>query len=454
MQQEQLIPNPCVLFSCISGKDPIGNNRDGPFIHILRNYQPEFVEIFLSSEMKGNDKEGQIKEACRRIVFKPELDFQDFGVDTHMEPNKFEAFDDIFKKAIIALHEKYPNHILLINLSSGTPQMQASLYLLCAILPFPVCAIQVNTPLKSANPEKTPLLDFDLWEKEETAAKYENRCSEVKLEKVNYAITRSNVHELILQYDYSGALKVANETLDPKVPKLLKLAERRISQNIKDSDLHGLCATEYFEILPNSSAAGANAIYFTVYEYILWMDILLKREEYSNFARAISPVLTDLFSLCCKKAYNIDPNDFCLLNGGNIRYIKKSKISSSTLINNEEKTALKQAFPSKGDDPDIDFKSSSILKIINTLKEKRPSQDNDWVSKADSLRKFEKEVRNLAAHELSTIDAEKIKVAAKMEPQSVMENMKALFAFCSPSKGNLNWDGYKRLNDSIDQLLN
>jgi len=454
MQQEQPTPNPCVLFSCISGKDPIGNNRDGPFIHILRNYRPEFVKIFLSSEMKGNNKEDKIKEACHRISFKPELNFQDLGVDTRLEPNKFESLDDIFKKAIIALHEKYPNHTLLINLSSGTPQMQASLYLLCAILPFPVCAIQVNNPLKSANPEKSPLLDFDLWEKEEAAAKHENRCSEVKLEKVNYAITKSNVHELILQYDYSGALKVANETLDPKVPKLLKLAEHRISQNVKDSDLHGLCATEYFEILPDSSAAGANAIYFTVYEYILWMDILLKREEYSNFARAISPVLTDLFSLCCKQAYNIDPNDFCLLNEDNIRCIKKSKISSSMLINDEEKAALKQAFPSKKNDPDISFKSSSILKIINVLKEKKPSQANDWVLKANLLRNFERNVRNLAAHELSTIDAEKIKVAAKMEPQSVMENMKALFVFCYPIKSTLNWDGYKRLNDSINQLLN
>lgn len=449
MQQEQPTPKPCVLFSCISGKDPIGNNRDGPFIHILRNYRPEFVEIFLSSEMKGNNKEDKIKEACYRIGFTPELNFQDLGVDTHMEPNKFEALDDIFKKAIIALHEKHQNHNLLINLSSGTPQMQASLYLLCAILPFPVCAIQVNNPLKSANPEKSPLLDFDLWEKQEAAAKYENRCSEVKLEKVNYAITKSNVHELILQYNYSGALKVANETLDPKVPQLLKLAEHRISQNVKSSDLYGLCATEYFEILPNSRVAGANAIYFTVYEYILWMDILLKREEYSNFARAISPVLTDLFSLCCKQAYNIDPNDFCERNEQNIRQIEKQKIRSSILINDEEKTLLIRTLSSN-----FSFNGDKVLKIINVLKEKRPSQANDWVSKANSLRNFESAVRNLAAHELSTIDAEKIKVAAKMEPQSVMENMKALFAFCYPSKGNLNWDGYKRLNDSIDQLLN
>ena len=450
MQQEQPIPNPCVLFSCISGKDPIGNNRDGPFIHILRNYRPEFVKIFLSFEMKGNNKEDQIKEACHRIGFKPELHFQDLGVDTHLEPNKFEALDDIFKKAITSLHEKYPNHTLLINLSSGTPQMQASLYLLCAVLPFPVCAIQVNNPLKSANPPKAPLLDFDLWEKEEAAAKYENRCSEVKLEKVNYAITKSNVHELILQYDYSGALKVANETLDPKVPKLLKLAEHRISQNVKDSDLHGLCATEYFEILPNSSAACANAIYFTVYEYILWMDILLKREEYSNFARAISPVLTDLFSLCCKQAYNIDPKDFCERNQKNIRKIKKPKIDSSILINDGEKSKIEQFISSRKDNS---FSGSNVLEIAKILQKSRRSQPDDWLAKADSLREFECVVRNLAAHELSTIDAEKIKVAAKIAPKDVMENLKSLFAFCYPSKCNLNWDGYKKLNDGIDQLL-
>lgn len=449
MQQEQPAPTPCVLFSCISGKDPIGNNRDGPFIHILRNYRPEFVKIFLSSEMKGNNKEGQIKEACRRIGFKPELDFQDFGIDTHLEPNKFEAFDDIFKKAIIALHEKHPTHTLLINLSSGTPQMQASLYLLCAILPFPVCAIQVNNPLKSANPEKSPLLDFDLWEKEEAAAKYENRCSEVKLEKVNYAITKSNVHELILQYNYSGALKVANEILDPKVPQLLKLAEHRISQNVKDSDLHGLCATEYFEILPNSSASGANAIYFTVYEYILWMDILLKREEYSNFARAISPVLTDLFSLCCKQAYNIDPNDFCSKNNG-VRKIKRSIINSSNI---EDKESIIQKLFPEPKNKELSFSGYHVFQILECLKISHEDSAY-WFEAANNLREFEKKVRNLAAHELSTIDAEKIKVAAKMEPQSVMENMKALFAFCYTSKNNLNWDGYKKLNDSIDQLLN
>ena len=40
-----------VLFSCVGTSDPIRGEHDGPMLHIVRNYRPEAVWLFLTPEM-------------------------------------------------------------------------------------------------------------------------------------------------------------------------------------------------------------------------------------------------------------------------------------------------------------------------------------------------------------------------------------------------------------------
>ena len=42
-----------ILFSCIGTSDPLRGEHDGPMLHILRQYRPESVWLFLTSEIQS-----------------------------------------------------------------------------------------------------------------------------------------------------------------------------------------------------------------------------------------------------------------------------------------------------------------------------------------------------------------------------------------------------------------
>lgn len=147
---------PCVLFSPIGNSDPCrqqkdGTMRDGAMLHIIRYYHPEVVALFMTGEMmkyhRGDDR---YRKAIRSAL--PDFKDENIRIIDHSEivdANKFELFDQHFRKELENLHWRYPNHELLVNVTSGTPQMEASLYVLAVTLPFPVTLVQVNSPSKS-----------------------------------------------------------------------------------------------------------------------------------------------------------------------------------------------------------------------------------------------------------------------------------------------------------------
>ena len=134
------------------------------------------------------------------------------------------------------MHSENPECEVLVNISSGTPQMEASLYLLKAILPFPVRAIQVTSPAKrsneSAHMDTAGSLDPDalyaaLQDNDPTA---ENRCVEVGGENAQAALLRKNILALINSYDYTAALTLAEsapELFDGGFLAALRAAKQR-----------------------------------------------------------------------------------------------------------------------------------------------------------------------------------------------------------------------------------
>lgn len=46
------------------------------------------------------------------------------------------------------------------------------------------------------------------------------------------------------------------------------------------------------------------------YEYIQNLELLLKRKDYNNFSRAVSPVLTDLLEITFKEVYGKEPENW------------------------------------------------------------------------------------------------------------------------------------------------
>jgi hypothetical protein len=57
-------------------------------------------------------------------------------------PQDFEIFYDIYSKELAQIRVENPECDLLLNLSSGTPQMKSALYLICALSREAVTGIQ------------------------------------------------------------------------------------------------------------------------------------------------------------------------------------------------------------------------------------------------------------------------------------------------------------------------
>ena len=67
----------------------------------------------------------------------------------------FDAFNHEFEGYFKDIKEKHSDAELLVNISSGTPQMLITLALLSQDISFNIKAIQVSSPAKASNTSKT-----------------------------------------------------------------------------------------------------------------------------------------------------------------------------------------------------------------------------------------------------------------------------------------------------------
>lgn len=207
-------------------------------LHICRKYKPDAVMLFLSSEMAEHQKKDGRYTKSIEMLEKNE----DFTTEIILEERSclkdVQDFEACFKKLrplLEKFHEQYLDHEMLVNISSGTPAMKGTLYMLAAFLPFKVTLVQTSSPLKSQNPRGGIIEYYDIrteWENnlDNNAKMHEDRSKEVEAPNIAFEIQKKNILSLIDSYEYSAALKLAREfnpPLENGVLELLNEAQRR-----------------------------------------------------------------------------------------------------------------------------------------------------------------------------------------------------------------------------------
>ena len=116
-----------LLFTCMGTSDPVRGYHDGPMLHIIRHYRPEVICVFLSGEAAALDGCGARLDTVLSHIqnnwggYAPELRV----VRTQIEdPSDMDAVGAPITEAVAALTEEFPDGEVLLNLSSGTPQMK------------------------------------------------------------------------------------------------------------------------------------------------------------------------------------------------------------------------------------------------------------------------------------------------------------------------------------------
>ena len=437
-----------ILFSPIGGTDPISVNnlKDGPLLHICRYYKPDKVIMYMSAEiLQTHQKDNryvyyleQLSEFIQcpieyEIIERPEL----------REVQVFDFFYNDFRDILMGVYRNMEHDDqLLLNVSSGTPAMQSALLSINTIGEFPFRAIQVLSPAKAMNQIKhSDSEHFNaLWELNKDNQETENRCREVQCPSMLRLKNEEIIKRHICVYDYSAAIDVANnmeEIFCASYKGLLSLANARV--NLDFNAVDRLSKEEGFDCTPIRETQIRKC-----FEYALSLEIKLKRKEYVDFVRGITPIILDLYEMILKNTFEIDIEDYSSLERG-IRRWDSEKLRGTQVEAILEKEYSRTGGQFKNDSPIYSDPLSMLIQNYNT-----GQIDNQLIK---NMRKIEKKVRNIAAHEIVSISDAKIKELSKFSGKEIMELMKKLFACANVGITKEMWDSYETMNQYIiDQI--
>lgn len=291
-----------ILFSCLGSTDPVRGEHDGPMLHIARHYRPDMILWYMSKEMRMMEEKDNryalsiayLKKQCPG--YEPEI--LPPCCDELEDASDFDAFYDVFEEQLRSISQKYPDAVILVNLSSGTPQMKTTLALLSVTLQFPIQAIQVkNFEKRSGTSERTTMknydLEYELELNEDADPDAPNRCSEPKLLLIQRDKQRTQIEALLRRYDYE-ALLAMSKTLPESLRPLLQHLAYRSAYNLKDA-LSEAKNVRGLELFPAHAAdAPTYREYREVSEYILVLKLMQRTQRYTDLVIRLNPLVIRL----------------------------------------------------------------------------------------------------------------------------------------------------------------
>ena len=220
-----------ILFSPLGDTDPVRGCYDGAMLHIVRHYQPERIVFFYTHDMAEKERhDHRYTRAVQRLA--PECQIEEVFTEIR-DAHLYESFSRILPQEVLRIRETFPGSTLLLNLSSGTPQMKTVLAMLASDMEHCI-GVQVAAPARHSNRANEATQDAEdiaallenNFDDEEGA---ENRCEEPPLSAFHYYAERSRILSLIDSYEYAAAGKIArwSALVPPEASLLLSHAERR-----------------------------------------------------------------------------------------------------------------------------------------------------------------------------------------------------------------------------------
>lgn len=291
-----------ILFSCLGSTDPVRGEHDGAMLHIARHYKPDRILWYMTKEMRMiGEKDNRyalsieyLKQQCPGYA--PEILPPCYG--ELEDASDFDAFYDVFEEELRELSRKYPDAEILVNLSSGTPQMKTTLALLSSTLQFPIRAIQVkNFERRSGTTERTNSktydLEYELELNEDAQPDAPNRCSEPRLMLIQRDKQRAQIASLLKRYDYEALLFMSSSLPESSRTLLQHLAYRSV-YNLRAA-VSEAAKFSGFDLFPtNMTHAPTYREYRELSEYILLLKLMQRTQRYTDLLIRLNPLVIRL----------------------------------------------------------------------------------------------------------------------------------------------------------------
>lgn len=441
-----------VLFSSVGGTDPISNERDGSLLHLCRGYRPRYIYLYLTGEIcEIHERDNRYLKALEYlresldVHWEIELIKDELRFDVHL----FDDFIPIYETELQKIIAKHEGNKVLLNLSSGTPAMKSALHLLSAFYPYETVGLQVSTPERRMNTSHEPKEGYEIdyywaFNLDNNPETFENRAHGSSAIHLLSNHKKGVIKRLIDRIDYHGAISVANEieqTMHPKAMRALRWAAARYDLNYHEMIL--IEKENMAEIFPLPSKDDSKR---KVIEYILATKARLDRQAFVDFLRALTPLILELFERNLSFKVKEDINKLYTTTKQTRSRKPKKTWNMEVLQSHKYFATLSQKYR--------DFKGYDISSDhIKTLIVEYCGEDKEVVKMVEAIREVEVNARNIAAHEMTSVDADWIERETGLKPETIMHYILTLAKKAGLESSVLQWDSYKRMNDHLCSLV-
>ena len=192
------------LISCIGDTDPIRNRHDGALLHLARVFRPEKILLIYSERTLL--KENNILLALNSIEGYSPVIKKDERLISNSEVFIFDKMYEILNNVVLKYSRD--DEDLILNLSSGTPQMKSALFTINRLNDINVRAYQVITPSHSSNEgirhDNNLDINYLISTNLDNRKDFEKRILEDKAEKFQKTLIKRTMKDLLNNFDYES----------------------------------------------------------------------------------------------------------------------------------------------------------------------------------------------------------------------------------------------------------
>ena len=411
-----------ILYTPVGDTDPIRGCYDGGMLHIVRHYNPDIAILVLSKDMEKKEAANhRFTKALKHVKADLDITLIYTGLEDVHRIDTLQPFVDHFYEML----SNYPDAEILINLSSGTPQMKLIMSYL-SVEHDAVRGIQVDSPQRGSNRSEPAVNDDENIEivienNFDDQDDSENRCHEPQMGYIKRNNIKQTLHTLISSYKYKEAISSYHSykrTFEDGVPNdvlpLLEHAQLRL----------GL---DYDGALQKSRKVGTVSLSSSfidrklrkLYEFLMLMEVRLKQDQIEDFVLKTTPFMYELMRYYFTKEFDV-----------NWRQVEK-KTSMGTLI---DMVAFESQYPKLYTSWRNNRKPSQVQDIQLSLYhmlymlEEQDTVDGSLLKQLKEIRSIEQKIRNKIAHEVVVFTEQDICSTVDIQSlQSFLHQIKDVF---------------------------
>ena len=338
--------------------------------------------------------------------------------------------------------QKYTNDDdeIILNLSSGTPQIISALFALNRINDYNTQAIQVATPKKGANREYKPLTDSEIdaliVENQDNSLDFVDRSIKDKSEKFTQALVKRHLRSLIASFDYQAAEAIINRKEYNKLLSKKRIAYIREKLN------------DFSRVFKNQSIL-SDILSFPLEDsqkkalnYYLMIDVLKEREHIADVLIKAKSLAEFVIEETIKKDH-----EGLIVFDGNLPKLNPDFPDCEAILDDIDKKMKKSRGIEDTEERIFSVQSTlNLLSYLNILE--FYEYDSQLQTAINGILSLNGE-RNKVAHGLSEIDT---RLLSRKKLKQLSENLRLLLVDCLGIDSSY-FNYYDKQNEELIKML-